>query len=243
MNEHWGMCLHSLGQSGLPTRKLWAERSKCLQISICSTLRQLKCQEVVLENIFLGLPWSINLAVHCKWFSPAEFTLVLNSIMMALCHCYVLCSNSVHFSAEMTTTKASLQHLSNFGKTCWSLLFFNPGGIKERPKSYHKMLTKYHLHTKLPQTALGLMGSWIRGLLVKTLSMHWKTQMLCILTVPFLLTLLKGQLIIAGSSKPPYRQWTLNKQQNSCRSVTISFLVFIPKLFNWTHESSSIPCW
>lgn len=122
---------------------------------------------------------------------------------------------------------------------------FNPDGIKERPKSYHKMLTssKYHPHTKLPRTALGLMGSWIPGLLVKTLSMHWKTQMLCILAVPFLLTLLKGQLIIAGSSKTPYRQWTLNKQQNSCRSVTISFLVFIPKLFNWTHESSSIPCW
>lgn len=71
---------------------------------------------------------------------------------------------------------------------------------------------------------LGWWESWIHGLLVKTLSMHWKTQILCIWTVPFLHILLKTQLIIAGSSKPPYRHWTLNKQLNSCSSVSIPFL-------------------
>lgn len=125
----------------------------------------------------------------------------------------------------------TLQHLSNFGKICSSLLPFNPHGIKERPRRYHKMLKnwKYLLHTKLPWckeactwTALGLTGSWIPGLLVKTLSMHWKTQMLCIWTLPFLLTLLKRPP--NESSKHPYRHWTLNKQLNSRRSVTISFL-------------------
>lgn len=112
------------------------------------------------------------------------------------------------------------------GKSPGHSFFFNPDGIKERPMRYHKMLTswKYLLRTKLPWTALGLMESWIHGLLVKTLSMHWKTQILCIWTVPFLHILLKTQLIIAGSSKPPYRHWTLNKQLNSCRSVTIPFL-------------------
>lgn len=143
------MCLHSLGQSGLPTRQLGAERSKCLQIYICSSLQQLKCQEVVLENMFLGLPWSINLVVHCKWFSPAEFTLVLNSIMMALCHFYVLlCSNSVQFSAEVTAAKAPLQHLSSFGKICWLLLFFfHPDGIKEKPRRYTKCLQVENIST------------------------------------------------------------------------------------------------
>lgn len=156
------MCLHSLGQSGLPTRQLGAERTMCLQIYICSSLQQLKCQEVVLENMFLSLPWSINFVVHCKRFSPAELTLVLNSIMMALCHfCVLLCSNSVQFSAEVTAAKAPLQHLSSLEKTAGHSFFFNPDGIKERPRRYHKMLTswKYLLHNKLPWTALGLMGS------------------------------------------------------------------------------------
>lgn len=122
---------------------------------------------------------------------------------------------------------------------------FNPDGIKERPRSYHKMLTswKYLLRTKLPRTALGLMGSWTPGLLVKTLSMHWKTQMLCILTVPFLLTLLKG---------PPNNCWefetslqTMNSERATEYSQICHYFIpgFMPKLFNWNHESSSIPCW
>lgn len=67
--------------------------------------------------MFLGLAWPPKRVVHCKWFSLAEFTLALDSIMMALCHFYILlCSKSVQFSAEVTAAKAPLQHLRSFGE-------------------------------------------------------------------------------------------------------------------------------
>lgn len=192
--------MFTLSQSGLPTRQLWAERSKCSQIHICSSLQQLKCQEVVL----LGLPWSINLAVHCKLFSPAEFTLALNSIMMAVFSFVPIQSSSQqkwqqpkhHYSTWVPLEKSAGHSLflimglkRDWGDTTKCL---QVGNISYRPSFLGAR-----------QLALGLLLGWWgpEYLASSEDTRHWKTQMLCIWTVPFLLTLLKRPA--NKSSKPP----------------------------------------
>jgi len=88
-----------------------------------NSLKELKCQEVVLENTFLGLAWPTNL-VHCKRFSLAEFTLALMQ------HCdgtEPLLYSSLFQTSPVLSRIDSSQNttlaLRSFGEICWSPLF------------------------------------------------------------------------------------------------------------------------
>lgn len=141
------------------------------------------------------------------------------------------CATSIFFLVpNWSSSPQKCQRSQSTSTTPEDLLvmsFFNPDGLRKRPRSCHKMLTtwKYPLCTSVPCGCPRLMATWISGLRVKALSMIWQTQLLWIQTVPFLLTCYKGQVIIAGSSKPPYRHCTLNKHVNSPSFITASFLV------------------